>query len=436
MTKLTVGGFVVDVVVAEGRAYLAAGSRGVHIVDVSDPLNPVRLGGVDTVSARRLDVSGDLVVVAGGSTGVHVIDASDPTAPFVAGSTHTRPGSRSAAADVAVRGRRAWVADGSGFRLGGLRAIDFSEPTTPVVVGSTSDAFGLSGVALERDFAVTSDVFFTNAVPVFNVGSPAPAFSAALDFSGPPSFRDDEGSDVAVQNGLVFLTGARGPGAKRSPWNLGDSGLHIGRFPADPDRAAVPLRRHGAGRPAGLRAVRRRHRRRRPDGLRRPAAGGDRGRPATLRRGASTVEGDLTASASAQVAGQLFAAESSPAAPVAGGITDIGDIELAEVSDECPCPDPSSWDGADVWQFVLDLLADFAEISTCTDNLDVTALEISEPDLTLAASVDAVTPACRARVLLDGQDLTESLEIFETQIASCREILRSAAQIAGLACSP
>ncbi|MCP3978252.1 MAG: hypothetical protein GY716_02815, partial [bacterium] len=127
VTRLTVGGFVVDVVVADGRAYLAAGSRGIHIVDVSDPQAPVRLGGVDSVNARRLDVSGDLVVVAGGSSGVHVIDASDPAAPFVAGSTHTRSGSRSAAADVVVRGRRAWVADGAGFRLGGLRAVDFSE---------------------------------------------------------------------------------------------------------------------------------------------------------------------------------------------------------------------------------------------------------------------------------------------------------------------
>ncbi len=234
VTKLTVWGFVVDVVIAGGRAYLAAGSRGIHIVDVSDPQNPVRLGGVETDFARRLDVSGDLVVVAEGSFGVKVIDASDPANPFVVGSTHTRPGSRSAAADVVVRDRQVWVADGSGFRLGGLRAIEVSAPVTPVVVGSTSDAFGLSGVALERDFVLASDIFFANAVPIFNVGGPAPVFSAVLDFSGPPSFRDDEGTDVAVEGGLVFMTGASGPGDRRSPGDLGDTGLHIGRY-LDPE---------------------------------------------------------------------------------------------------------------------------------------------------------------------------------------------------------
>ena len=223
-------GRALDVAVAGGRAYVAAGIAGLHIFDVSDPAAPVLLGSVETGDAQGVDVEGDLVLVAGGTSGVQVIDAGDPTAPEIAGTTHTRAGSTSAAAGVAVRGGFAWVADGSEVRLGGLKALDVSEPTTPAVIGSTSDDFGLTGVALERDFALASDYFFANAVPIFNIGGPEPTFTAVLDFSGAPSFRWDVGTGIAVQNGFVFLTGASGPEAYDNEGRLGDTGLHIGRY--------------------------------------------------------------------------------------------------------------------------------------------------------------------------------------------------------------
>ena len=223
-------GRAIDVAVAGGRAYVAAGIAGLHVFDVSDPTAPALLGSVDTGDARGVDVSGDLVIVADGTSGVRVIDAVDPTAPFIIGTTHTRPGSTSAAAGVAVRGGLAWVADGSDVLLGGLRALDISEPTTPAVVSSTSDDFGLTGVALERDFALASDYFFANAVPIFNIAGPEPVFTAVLDFSGAPSFRWDVGTGIAVQNGIVFLTGASGPEAYDNEGRLGDTGLHIGRY--------------------------------------------------------------------------------------------------------------------------------------------------------------------------------------------------------------
>ena len=227
-------GKATDVAVAGGLAYLTAGIRGLHIIDVNDPEAPFLLGSVDTGDAHGVDASGDLVVVADGTFGIKVIDASDPTAPLVVGSTHTRASSTSAAAGVAVRGRLAWVADGSDIRLGGMRTIDLSEQTTPVVVGSTSNNFGLTGVALERDFAVASDYLFANAVPIFNIAGQMPVFSALLDFSGAPSFRTDEGTGIAAQNGVIFLTGVSGPNAFDNAGKLGDGGLHIGRY-LDPE---------------------------------------------------------------------------------------------------------------------------------------------------------------------------------------------------------
>lgn len=232
-------GVATDLAVAAGRAYVADGAAGVSIFDVSDPLVPTLLGTVDTPgNARGIDVSGDLAVVTDDRSGVHVLDVADPTAPFIAGSTHTRPNSVSRAADVAVRERLAYVADGSSTSLGGLRIIDFREPSTPVVVGTTSNRFGLTGVALEGDFALTADYFFANAVPIFNVATLFPFFNSTLNFARAPSFRDDNGNGIAADGGLVFLAGTRF--TIRDNGTFGDSGLHIGRYLVLEDDEGIP----------------------------------------------------------------------------------------------------------------------------------------------------------------------------------------------------
>jgi len=74
-------------VVTEGNyAYVASGYNGVHILDISDPFQPVEVGsypidGILTV----LELSGDRLYAGtfGGSPawGVYVLDVSDPTHP-------------------------------------------------------------------------------------------------------------------------------------------------------------------------------------------------------------------------------------------------------------------------------------------------------------------------------------------------------------------
>lgn len=221
-------GTATDVAVLDGRAYVADGSAGLRVIDVSNPEAPRVLGAVDTPgNARGVDAVDELVVIADAEGGVHVVSVADPASPVILGSTHTRPNAVSRAADVAVRDRLAYVADGANSSLGGLRVIDFRVPSTLVVVGSTSNPFGLVGVALEDGFAAAADFFYVNAVPIFDIGA-APAFTAALDLSGAPRFRDDNGNGVAVKDGLVFLAGARG--AIRDNGTVGDGGLHVGRY--------------------------------------------------------------------------------------------------------------------------------------------------------------------------------------------------------------
>ncbi|NJN64645.1 MAG: hypothetical protein HC882_07040 [Acidobacteria bacterium] len=164
--------------------------------------------------------------MAAESAGIHVVDVSDPASPVLLGSTPTR-GASSNAADLLVRGSRAYVADGA-FNLGGAKVIDFSDPSTPFVVGESSNAFGLSSLDLDGAFALGADYFYVNAVPIFNVEVEPPLFNSVLDFRALPDARDDNGMGVVARDGLVYLAGDR-----RNVYRFGaagDSALYIGRY--------------------------------------------------------------------------------------------------------------------------------------------------------------------------------------------------------------
>jgi hypothetical protein len=238
--RIDTPGTATDLALRGGRAYVADGYSGLFIADVTIPAAPLRLGAIDTPgNARGVDTDGRLAVVADDFAGVQVIDVSNPTAPVLLGSTHTRPAfGYSHASSVALRGSFAYVTDSAGFNLGGLRTIDLSDPTTPSVVGSTSDAFGLTSIVLDGNLALTSDVYFVNAVPIFDVGGTTPVFSAEVDFSRAPSFRDDNGNDVAINDrGLVFMVGSRYDILDNGV--VGDTALHIGRYKALEDTAGI-----------------------------------------------------------------------------------------------------------------------------------------------------------------------------------------------------
>ncbi|NJN36912.1 MAG: hypothetical protein HC794_07465, partial [Nitrospiraceae bacterium] len=225
--------------------YVADGGAGLTLVDVSDPAQPFLLASAPVrVAARGVDVVGELALVADTWYGLLIFDVSDATAPVKVSEARTRPPfDYSRAADVVARGTLAYVADG-GRGLGGLRVVDFQDPRSPVMIGSTSDAFGLVAVALDEDFVLAADYFFRNGVPIFDVSTERPVYTALLDFSGAPSHRADNGTGIAVRNGIVFLTGGLGDQVMGAFGVVGDTGLHIGRYRAERDeRGIAPMAR-------------------------------------------------------------------------------------------------------------------------------------------------------------------------------------------------
>jgi hypothetical protein len=227
-------GIATDLAVRDGFAYVADGSAGLAVIDVSVPAAPVLRGTVDTPgNARGVDVDGGFAVVADATGGVHVIDVGDPAAPRIVGSTHTRPNGVSHAADVVVRGRTAYVADGADRATGALPMVDFQIPDSPVVLTPTPNVIGLGGVALDRNLVFTSDYFPADAVMVYDISESRPVVRGMLDWSLGIS---DNG--VAVRGGVAFLVGDRTTIADNETTGL--SSLHIGRYALIGDDAGIP----------------------------------------------------------------------------------------------------------------------------------------------------------------------------------------------------
>ena len=98
-------------------AYIASKVNGVHILDITDPLNPVWVNCIKTPGkAYDVQVSGKYAYIADGSAGLHILDVESPKEAKIVQTIDT-PGN---AYGVAVRAGYAYIADG----LSGMEVID------------------------------------------------------------------------------------------------------------------------------------------------------------------------------------------------------------------------------------------------------------------------------------------------------------------------
>ena len=150
VAKLEIGQ-VVRGLALTGTTLVATGLDRLLFVDVSDPAHPALEGEfpipvTDVIS--RIATSGDSLYFTYNFTALHVVDASDPTQPVETG-TYAATGAFS----VAVLGNRAYLAEEAG-----LDVLDVSDPANIESVAFVADLSGvvsLSGngrrLAIDRD---------------------------------------------------------------------------------------------------------------------------------------------------------------------------------------------------------------------------------------------------------------------------------------------
>ncbi|MEK6279383.1 MAG: DUF5050 domain-containing protein [Acidobacteriota bacterium] len=168
MSFIQLAGQANNVDVSGDFAYVAVGSAGMQIVDVSDRRAPHIVSTLDTAgTANDIRVVSNLAYVADGSEGLQIIDVSNPAGPFLLGTINT-PGD---ARDVVVFGPRAYVADGTA----GLQIINVSNPSAPAIVRTVDTAGTASGVDIAGNIAVVADQSPTSGVRIIDITNEAGA---------------------------------------------------------------------------------------------------------------------------------------------------------------------------------------------------------------------------------------------------------------------
>lgn len=137
-------------------AFVATSAGRLYVVDISNPLAPTVRGYGASPSGQLagLVVRGDYAYCAG-SIGFQVFDVADPDLPILPAMIDAEGMMMT---DVAIRGNRAYVTDGSYFQPNSLKIIDIGDPRDPGLVAKALTGAGIiDGVELSGKWAFVSD---------------------------------------------------------------------------------------------------------------------------------------------------------------------------------------------------------------------------------------------------------------------------------------
>jgi hypothetical protein len=190
VSSLAMPGFANNVDVAGNFAYVAAGSAGLQIVDISNRANPRIIGSVPTQGASNdVRVAGQYAYVADAAGGVLIVDVSVPSQPFVAGvfdSTGT-------ARDLVVNGSTLYLADGAA----GLVILDVATPANPRLAGVAN--IGSTRAVTRLDSGVIVVAYESGGIASIDVTDPAaPVLLATLNAGSDIRDLHARGAIVAV----------------------------------------------------------------------------------------------------------------------------------------------------------------------------------------------------------------------------------------------
>jgi hypothetical protein len=191
VSRLYLGGGA-SLEVRDKLAYIAAGARGLAVVDVADPKDPALRGSCPVEGeAKDVALAGTLACVAAGEAGLLVFDVGDPAAPRLVGAWDSPGGGLG----VVVRGDLAYLADGES----GIAVVSIKDPAHPKPLGALDTDGTAEQIALSRHYAFVADG--AAGMQVVDMSNPAaPKKAASFGTSGYCHSVDCEGTRLAVGN--------------------------------------------------------------------------------------------------------------------------------------------------------------------------------------------------------------------------------------------
>jgi hypothetical protein len=164
LSTLALGGDSRAVVVSGNYAYVAARDSGVHIIDVTNAASPVKIKTIKTPRARGVAIGGTILYVAASDSGMGLIDISDPTNALLISYT----GSSVYGENVTVDGNIVGLTD-----YDQIAFYDAATPTDLVKKGSTESLrIGNEGFAIDGDFVYVPDGDSLKIFSIANIISP------------------------------------------------------------------------------------------------------------------------------------------------------------------------------------------------------------------------------------------------------------------------
>ncbi len=174
-----------------GSHLVVAGDTALETLDVSDPLDPERVGSVALPTAGLdLALAGTVAYVAGSAGGVHIVDLANPAMPVFV----TSLGAYDEATGVDVDGDHLAVANG----LDGVALLDISDPFAPAELGAYNTVGISTRVDLHWPIAHVADLLSYTMVDFTD-----PANPDQRGVAGPVS----QAWDVAVSGDRAAVAG-------------------------------------------------------------------------------------------------------------------------------------------------------------------------------------------------------------------------------------
>lgn len=173
-TSIQLGTDPWDLAASDGHLFVAAGSDGVSVLDVADPLTPLLVANRPTDdSALGLEVAGGRTFVAEGLIGLTILDGASVSSLTPRSSAETTD----SAVDVALAGEYAFIADNQA----GLTVIDVSDLDAPELVASRDTVGSASGIEVYGSHAFIADL--NGGLAIIDVSDPlnpgAPVYEPA-----------------------------------------------------------------------------------------------------------------------------------------------------------------------------------------------------------------------------------------------------------------
>ena len=156
-----------DIFIEGNYAYVAGGINGLHIFDVSDPLNPFWVNRIKTQNvACEVFVSNNYAYVADGSAGLQIINIEHPESAYIVKSVATPLSSLG----VYVSGNYAYVVD----YQSGLQIINIEQPESAYIVKFVGTPSGATGVYVSGNYAYVTD--YQSGLQIINIDPPESAY--------------------------------------------------------------------------------------------------------------------------------------------------------------------------------------------------------------------------------------------------------------------